>query len=104
MSVEESTPLHDGDRYQCEVLLSGVGGQGVQLLAKVLALGATFDGLEASLSSDYGTSMRGGSSTASVVVARSSLRALPVVPHFSAALALHKQFWDAQERKLRSGA
>ena len=48
--------------------VSGVGGQGVQLMCKVMALAATAENRYAMLSSDYGGQMRGGSSLGTVVV------------------------------------
>ena len=59
---------------QIEVLLTGIGGQGVQLCAKALAMAATAEGRQALLSSHYGGEMRGGPSQASVVVGDEPLR------------------------------
>ena len=74
-----------------EVIVTGIGGQGIQLLAKTLALAATREGHHAMLSADYGGEMRGGPSKASVVVGDEPLRALPVLPSaWSAILAHHR--------------
>lgn len=81
--------------------VSGVGGQGVQLMCKVMALAATAEKRYAMLSSDYGGQMRGGSSLGTVVVGNSRLRALPVVPKANSAIALHHLYWELTAPKLR---
>ena len=47
-----------------EVLFTGIGGQGVQLAAKVLALAATRDDREVMSLGTYGGTMRGGKTDA----------------------------------------
>jgi Pyruvate/2-oxoacid:ferredoxin oxidoreductase gamma subunit len=81
--------------------VSGVGGQGVQLMCKVMALAATAENRYAMLSSDYGGQMRGGSSLGTVVVGNNRLRALPVVPKANSAIALHHLYWELTAPKLR---
>ena len=60
-----------------EVLFTGIGGQGVQLAAKVLALAATLDGLEVLTLGTYGGTMRGGNTDATVVVGRGPIVSPP---------------------------
>ncbi|GAA0907585.1 hypothetical protein GCM10009558_096240 [Virgisporangium aurantiacum] len=72
-----------------EVIVTGIGGQGIQLLAKTLALAATRAGLHAMLSADYGGEMRGGPSKASVVVGDGPLHALPVLASAWSAIVAH---------------
>jgi Pyruvate/2-oxoacid:ferredoxin oxidoreductase gamma subunit len=43
-----------------EILLTGIGGQGIQLAAQVLARAAVASGLEVMLFGSYGGTMRGG--------------------------------------------
>jgi Pyruvate/2-oxoacid:ferredoxin oxidoreductase gamma subunit len=62
-----------------EVLLTGIGGQGVQLAARVLAEAALVDGLEVQLFASYGGMMRGGNTDASVVISDQPIDAPPVV-------------------------
>ena len=81
--------------------VSGVGGQGVQLMCKVMALAATAENRYAMLSSDYGGQMRGGRSLGTVVVGNNRLRALPVVPKANSAIALHHLYWELTAPKLR---
>ncbi|MGE0383334.1 MAG: 2-oxoacid:acceptor oxidoreductase family protein [Gammaproteobacteria bacterium] len=87
-----------------ELFISGIGGQGVQLVGKVLALAATAQGRYAQLTGEYGGSMRGGSTVATVVIGDGRLHALPVVPEAGAAIALHRMYWEPVERKLRPGS
>lgn len=75
-------------------MLSGVGGQGLQLIAKTLAVTATQEDRRVLVSSEYGGAMRGGHSLATVVVGDGPLKALPVVPEAASALAMHERFWE----------
>ena len=72
-----------------DVIITGIGGQGIQLMAKTLALAATVSGLHAMLTSDVGGEMRGGPSQASVVVDDEGLRALPILPAAGAVVLMH---------------
>jgi 2-oxoglutarate ferredoxin oxidoreductase subunit gamma len=89
---------------QIEVLLTGIGGQGVQLCAKALAMAATAEGRQAMLSSHYGGEMRGGQTEASVVVADSGLRSLPILPSAGSAYVMHQAHWAPVRDRLRPGA
>ena len=51
-----------------EVLLTGIGGQGVQLAAQVLARAAALEGKGVMLFGVYSGMMRGGNSDSTVVV------------------------------------
>ena len=52
-----------------ELLLTGIGGQGVQLAAQVIAGAATLEGREVMFFGIYGGMMRGGNTDSTVVVA-----------------------------------
>ena len=52
-----------------ELVLTGIGGQGVQLAAQVLATAAVLEDRRVMLFGVYGGTMRGGSSDSTVVVA-----------------------------------
>ena len=86
-----------------ELIVSGIGGQGIQLLAKTLALAATREGRYAMLSADYGGEMRGGPSKASVVVGDEPLRALPVLPSAWSAILAHHRFSESIVDRIRPG-
>lgn len=78
-----------------ELLLTGIGGQGVQLAAQVIGRAAALEGREVMLFGVYGGVMRGGNSDATVVVADGPVQAPPIVSHAWSAIALHPRYWDA---------
>ena len=86
-----------------ELIVTGIGGQGIQLLAKTLALAATREGKHAMLSADYGGEMRGGPSKASVVIGDAPLKALPVLPSAWSAIVAHHRFSEPAVARLRPG-
>jgi 2-oxoglutarate ferredoxin oxidoreductase subunit gamma len=86
---------------QTEVMLTGIGGQGIQLCAKTLAIGATDEGRQAMLSAHYGGEMRGGQTEASVVVGDGPLRALPILPSTWSAFVMHPKYWPPVRDRLR---
>ena len=87
-----------------EILITGIGGQGVQLAAQVLARAATLEGREVMYLGLYGGMMRGGNTDSTVVVADAPIEAPPVVSHAWAAVALHDEFWEPVGAKLRPRA
>jgi len=87
---------------QTEVMLTGIGGQGIQLCAKTLAIGATDEGRQAMLSAHYGGEMRGGQTEASVVVGDGPLRALPILPSTWSAFVMHPKYWEPVRARLRA--
>ena len=64
-----------------EVLLTGIGGQGIQLAAQVLARAALAEGREVQLFGSYGGMMRGGNTEATLVVADGPVESPPTVDH-----------------------
>jgi 2-oxoglutarate ferredoxin oxidoreductase subunit gamma len=84
-----------------DVLIVGIGGQGIQLVGKTLALAATEAGMHAMLAADYGGEMRGGASKSTVVVGDSPLRALPILPAAGAAIVMHDKFSGPVPERLR---
>jgi Pyruvate/2-oxoacid:ferredoxin oxidoreductase gamma subunit len=87
-----------------EVILTGVGGQGVQLAGQVLARAALLEDRHVMLLGVYGGSMRGGNTDATLVVGDAPISAPPIVSHAWAALAMHALFWAPIAPKLRPGA
>lgn len=87
---------------ETELYVSGIGGQGIQLVCKTLALAATLERRHAMLSAEYGGQMRGGSSRGTVVVGSGPLRALPVVAQACSAIALHTFEWEHVATRLRA--
>jgi 2-oxoglutarate ferredoxin oxidoreductase subunit gamma len=86
-----------------EVLITGIGGQGVQLAAQVLARSAMLDDREVMFLGIYGGMMRGGNTDSTVVIADAPIEAPPVVSHTWSAIAMHDEFFGPVEAKLRPG-
>ena len=84
-----------------EILLTGVGGQGVQLAAKSLAYAAMREGRRVLMFGTYGGMMRGGDTDATVIIGQQTLLTPPVVDHVWAVLAAHHMSWPTVREKLR---
>ncbi|MFO0690180.1 MAG: 2-oxoacid:acceptor oxidoreductase family protein [Myxococcota bacterium] len=84
-----------------EVLWTGIGGQGVQLAATILARAGTLEGLEVMSLGTYGGTMRGGNTDATVVLANRPITSPPIVPRAWAAVVAHPRFFDPVRPKLR---
>lgn len=84
-------------------MLTGLGGQGVQLAAQVLARSATAEGRGALMFGTYLGAMRGGNTDATVVIADGPVLAPPIISHTWAAVAMHHQHWAAVRDKVRPG-
>jgi len=84
-----------------EIFLTGIGGQGVQLAAKMLAYAGMLEGRHVMQFSMFMGTMRGGSSECTVVVSDQPVEAPPVVPRGWAAVAMHPSELKLVEQKLR---
>lgn len=87
-----------------EVLMTGIGGQGVQLAAQVLCRAALAEGREVQLFGSYGGMMRGGNTDATIIVADGPVEAPPTVGKAWSALVMHHAHFDPVHRRLRPGA
>jgi Pyruvate/2-oxoacid:ferredoxin oxidoreductase gamma subunit len=87
-----------------EVMLTGIGGQGVQLAAQVLARAATREGRQVMLFGVYSGMMRGGNSDSTVVVGDAPLQAPPLISRTWSAVVLHHKYWSAVRDRLRPGS
>ena len=85
------------------MIFTGIGGQGIQLAAKTLAMAATAEGRQVMMSSHYGGEMRGGQTEASVVVADEGLRAVPILETAWSAFVMHARYWPGVAERLRPG-
>ena len=90
-----------------ELLITGIGGQGVQLAAQVIAKAATLEGRDVMFFGIYGGMMRGGNTDSTVVVADSPITAPPVgrsgvVGHRDARRVLGTARAPAARRRLRA--
>ncbi|MBB6468554.1 2-oxoacid:acceptor oxidoreductase family protein [Aminobacter carboxidus] len=89
---------------ELDLFISGIGGQGIQLVGKSLALAAIRDGRHVMLAGEYGGHMRGGSSVGTVVIGARPLKALPILPHAGSAIAMSHLFWARVGSRLRPGS
>ena len=74
-----------------ELLVTGIGGQGVQLAAQVLASAAIAEGSQVQLFGSYGGMMRGGNTDATLVFADGPIEAPPTVSHAWSAIVMHHE-------------
>jgi Pyruvate/2-oxoacid:ferredoxin oxidoreductase gamma subunit len=88
---------------QRELLLTGIGGQGVQLAANVVAHAALAEGRDVQLFGSYGGMMRGGNTEAVLVVADDRVEAPPMVTEAWAAVVLHPDYAAPLVAKVRRG-
>jgi Pyruvate/2-oxoacid:ferredoxin oxidoreductase gamma subunit len=86
-----------------ELVITGIGGQGVQLAAQVIARAATLEDRHVMLFGVYGGAMRGMNTDATVVVGDEPLRAPPLVSRTWSAIAMHDKFWEPVAGKVRPG-
>jgi Pyruvate/2-oxoacid:ferredoxin oxidoreductase gamma subunit len=86
-----------------EILVTGIGGQGVQLAANVLAHAALAEGRDVQLFGSYGGMMRGGNTDAELVVADEHIEAPPTVGSAWAVIAMHPDYAEPALARLRPG-
>jgi Pyruvate/2-oxoacid:ferredoxin oxidoreductase gamma subunit len=83
-----------------EILFTGIGGQGIQLAAQVLARAALAEGREVMLFGSYGGTMRGGPTDSTLVVADAPVCAPPIVSRAWSAIAMHPAYFPQVAAKL----
>jgi 2-oxoglutarate ferredoxin oxidoreductase subunit gamma len=88
---------------QREIMLTGVGGQGIQLTAKTLATAAVAEGRHVMLLGHYAGAMRGGQTDASVVLGDEPLRTLPIVQEAWAGIVMDGAHWQSTNERIRPG-
>jgi Pyruvate/2-oxoacid:ferredoxin oxidoreductase gamma subunit len=80
--------------------MTGIGGQGIQLAARTLALAAIQETREVMVFGSYGGSMRGGNTDATVVLGDRPIRTPPTVMSASFALGMHHAYWPGVASRL----
>lgn len=75
-----------------ELLLTGIGGQGIQLAAQVMARAAMADGRSVQMFGSYGGMMRGGRTDATIVVSDATVEAPPTVHDAWSAIVMHDAY------------
>lgn len=86
-----------------DIVLTGVGGQGVQLAATILARGAVRDGKYVSMLGVYGGEMRGGPTGSTLIVGDTPVQAPPKVSTAWSIMAFHPKFWGMVSDKASQG-
>jgi len=74
-----------------ELIVTGIGGQGIQLAAAVVARAAVDEGREAQVFGSYGGMMRGGSTESTIVIADGAIVAPPTVGETWSAILMHHE-------------
>ena len=92
------------NQMERELVLTGIGGQGVQLAAQVLARAAIAEGRSAQMFGSYGGMMRGGNTEATLVIADGAISAPPTVAETWSAVFMHHDFSEPTRAKLRPGS
>jgi Pyruvate/2-oxoacid:ferredoxin oxidoreductase gamma subunit len=86
-----------------ELLFTGIGGQGVQLAAQVIAHAAIAEGKEVQLFGSYGGMMRGGDTLATLVVSDGPVEAPPTIGSTWSAILMHHDYVAPTLARLRPG-
>lgn len=86
-----------------EVLVSGIGGQGIQLASKILAQAASQEGRSAMHFGVYGGMIRGGPSDCTIVASDGEILAPPIVSEAWSLVAMHPVSLPALLPKVRPG-
>lgn len=84
-------------------MLTGIGGQGIQLTAKTLATAAVAEDRHVMLLGHYAGAMRGGQTDASIVIGDEPLRTLPIVQEAWAGVVMHDAYWQSTKERIRPG-
>src|SRR5438309_7305181 len=83
--------------------MAGIGGQGIQLVAKLLAQAGMREGRQVMMFGLFMGTIRGGSSESTVVLADAEIEAPPIVPQIWSTVAMHPAGLAQLGRKMRPG-
>ena len=86
-----------------EVIMTRIGGQGVQLIAKLLGQAAMREGRQVMMFGVFKGTIRGGSSESTVVIADEEIVAPPIIPKAWSVLAMHPDGLPELAAKTRPG-
>ena len=87
-----------------QLVMTGIGGQGIQLAASVLARAALAEGREVQMFGSYGGMMRGGNTEATVVIADGPIESPPTVGSTWSAILMHHDYSEPTIKRLRAGS
>jgi Pyruvate/2-oxoacid:ferredoxin oxidoreductase gamma subunit len=79
-------------KVERELLMTGIGGQGVQLAGQVLARAAIAEGLQVQLFGSYGGMMRGGNTEVTLVFGEDPIESPPTVSRAWSAIVMHPAY------------
>jgi Pyruvate/2-oxoacid:ferredoxin oxidoreductase gamma subunit len=85
-----------------ELLMTGIGGQGIQLSARCLAEAAISEGRTVRMFGSYGGMMRGGNTDATLIVGTGPIATPPVIAECWAAIVMHHDYADHVWERLRA--
>lgn len=85
-----------------QLVMTGIGGQGVQLAAELLARAAVACDRHVSLFGGYGGMMRGGNTEATIVVSDQPVLGPPTVDAAWSLIVMSLKFWSMVSDKVRS--
>ncbi|MEU0398000.1 2-oxoacid:acceptor oxidoreductase family protein [Streptomyces sp. NPDC006208] len=86
-----------------ELLMTGIGGQGIQLGARLLAQALTSAGRAVSMFGSYGGMMRGGNTEATLVAGDCAIESPPTVSRAWSCLVMHEAYADKVTERVRTG-
>jgi Pyruvate/2-oxoacid:ferredoxin oxidoreductase gamma subunit len=86
-----------------QVIMTGIGGQGIQLISKLLAQAAIREGRQVMTFGIFMGMIRGGSSESTVVIADDAIVSPPIVPKAWAVLAMHPEGLPGLAKKAEPG-
>jgi Pyruvate/2-oxoacid:ferredoxin oxidoreductase gamma subunit len=87
-----------------ELVMTGIGGQGIQLATQLLARAAIAEGREVQLFGSYGGMMRGGNTEATIVIADGPIEAPPTVGQTWSAILMHHEYVGPTLQRIRPGS
>jgi len=73
------------------LMATGIGGQGIQLAAQVIARAAIADGRQVMMFGNYGGMMRGGNTDATLVIGEGPIDTPPVIAECWLGVAMHHE-------------
>ena len=87
-----------------ELIMTGIGGQGIQLASAVLARAAVDEGREVQVFGSYGGMMRGGPTESTIVIADRLVEAPPTVGSAWSVIIMHHEHADHALACARGGS
>ncbi|MEU6708658.1 2-oxoacid:acceptor oxidoreductase family protein [Streptomyces wuyuanensis] len=86
-----------------ELLMTGIGGQGIQLGARLLAQALTSAGFAVSMFGSYGGMMRGGNTEATLIAGDRAIEGPPTVSRAWSCLVMHEAYAETVVERVKPG-